>query len=69
MVFKKNFNKVFMDISHRPSVFGVFFFFGHMLVIFWGGVIHLSVAHCISSHHGFPPHSHPLRKRSLDSLA
>lgn len=26
MVFKKNFNKVFMDISHRPSVFGVFFF-------------------------------------------
>ena len=67
MVFKKNFNKVFMDISHCPS--GDFFFFGHMLVIFWGGVIDLSIAHCISSHHGFPPHSPPLRKRSLYILA
>ena len=52
MVFKKNFNKVFMDTSHCPS--GFFFFFGHMLVIFRGRVIDLSIARCVISHHGFP---------------
>ena len=52
MVFKNNFNKVFMDTSHCPS--GFFFFFGHMLVIFRGRVIDLSIARCVISHHGFP---------------
>lgn len=60
MIFKRNYSKVYAGITRLPP----FFFFCHMLVIFWKRGTDLGVTHFKNNCHGFLPPSVPLRKRS-----